>query len=162
MKWSVQQATVGQYRHHLDNWNRRTAPRLLRWRPAVDSCQLDGEARKDMAFSSNDQRWHLEATAMNNSYSTALTTWPVTVDDCIIRWADVVDWDDCSLLGANSNQWRPVKYIITIQPPMVINRAQETFIWRYSFSCGHRCGNFTGRAHGRMNTPYCALCPCVM
>jgi len=24
--------------------------------------------------------------------------------------------NDCSLLDANSNQWRPVKYMITIQP----------------------------------------------
>jgi len=37
---------------------------------------------------------------------------------------------------------------------MVINGAQETFTGRDSFTCGfHCCGNFTGRAHGRMNTP---------
>jgi len=40
--------------------------------------------------------------------------------------------DNCSLLGANSNQWRPVKYIITIQPPMFINGAQETY-WALFF-----------------------------
>jgi len=47
---------------------------------------------------------------------------------------DSRSWDDCSLLGGNSNQWRPVKYIITIQPPMVKNDAQETFTGCYSFT----------------------------
>jgi len=45
---------------------------------------------------------------------------------------------------------------------MVINGAQELLL-RYSFTCVFYCsGNFTGRAHARMNTPNCALCPYVM
>jgi len=31
-----------------------------------------------------------------------------------IRSLNSWEWDDCSLLGANSNHWLPVKYIITI------------------------------------------------
>jgi len=39
---------------------------------------------------------------------------------CVYKCAEMTHhiihsyWFDCSLLGANSNQWRPVKYIITI------------------------------------------------
>jgi len=73
--------------------------------------------------------------------------------------------DNCSLLGANFNQWCPVKYILYSHYITAhgYKRHPGNFYWALFFHMRlHCCGNFTGRVHGRVNTPNCALCPYVI